>query len=158
VCFIQNNNYAEFIATHNIVTVSPGMITDINGREIGMHHGLHQFTIGQRRGINCPASEPYYVLKIDIPQNRLIVGSKNDLYKDKLRIKNINWFIPKPSSHVNVFAKIRYRHPAAEAIMIPDKNSAIIHFKNPQSAITPGQGAVCYINDEVVAAGWIDND
>jgi tRNA-specific 2-thiouridylase len=155
VCFIQNNNYAEFITSQDGIAGSPGMITDINGHQIGTHHGLHNFTIGQRRGINCPASEPYYVIKIDMPQNRLIVGYKKDLYKTTLTIKNINWFIPKPSNQINVCVKIRYRHQAAEATLIPENNSAIIHFKKPQSAITPGQGAVCYINDEVIAGGWI---
>jgi len=158
VCFIQNNNYAEFIASQDGITASPGMITDINGVKIGTHNGLHKFTIGQRRGINCPASEPYYVLKIDIPQNRLIVGFKKDLYKTKLTIKNINWFIPKPLSQLNVFVKIRYRHQPAEATLIPENNSAIIHFQKPQFAITPGQGAVCYVNDEVIAGGWIDHE
>ncbi len=157
VCFIQNNNYAKFIASQDGFADSPGMITDLDGRVIGNHQGLHKFTIGQRRGINCPASEPYYVLKIDMKQNRLIVGFKKDLYKTGLLIKNINWFIPKPESPLNIFVKIRYRHQAAEATLIPhNNNSAIIHFKNPQTAITPGQGAVCYINDEVIAGGWID--
>jgi tRNA-specific 2-thiouridylase len=156
VCFIRNNNYADFIASQDRFSSSPGVITDISGHKIGTHQGLHQFTIGQRRGINCPASEPYYVLKIDKLQNRLIVGYKKDLYKTTLTIKNINWFIPKPFHQLNVSVKIRYQHQAADAILIPDNDSAIIHFKNPQSAITPGQGAVCYINDEVIAGGWIE--
>jgi tRNA-specific 2-thiouridylase len=156
VCFIQNNNYAKFITSQDGFTDSSGLITDTNNRKIGTHNGLHKFTIGQRRGINCPASEPYYVLKIDMKQNRLIVGFKKDLYKHSLTIKNINWFIPQPESQLNVFVKIRYRHQAAEATLIPQNNSAIIHFKEPQTAIAPGQGAVCYVNDEVIAGGWID--
>ena len=158
VCFIQNNNYADFITSQDGISNFPGLITDINGHQIGTHQGLHQFTIGQRRGINCPASEPYYVIKIDKPQNRLIVGYKKDLYKTTLTIKNINWFIPRPLNQINVLVKIRYQHQAAEAILIPENDSAIIHFKNPQSAITPGQGAVCYINDEVIAGGMIDDE
>jgi len=157
VCFIQNNSYAIFIASQDGYSRLPGMITDINGCKIGTHNGLHQFTIGQRRGINCPASEPYYVLKIDMKQNRLIVGFKKDLYKSSLTIKNINWFIPIPESPLNIFVKIRYQHIAAEAVLIPiNKNSMIIRFKKPQFAITPGQGAVCYIKDVVIAGGWID--
>lgn len=157
VCFIQDNDYAKFITNQDGISASPGPIIDLNDHQLGTHHGLHKFTIGQRRGINCPASEPYYVLKIDIKQNRLIVGSKKDLYKPSLTIKNINWFIPKPESHLNVFVKIRYRHEAAEATLIPQKNnSVVIRFKKSQPAITPGQGAVCYVNDEVIAGGWIE--
>ncbi|MCD6586256.1 MAG: tRNA 2-thiouridine(34) synthase MnmA [Desulfobacteraceae bacterium] len=157
VCFIQDNDYATFITNQDKISTSHGPITDLTGHQLGIHNGLHKFTIGQRRGINCPAGEPYYVLRIDIKQNRLIVGSKKDLYKSSLTIKNINWFIPKPESHLNVFVKIRYRHEAAEATLVPQKNNSVmIHFKKPQMAITPGQGAVCYVNNEVIAGGWIE--
>jgi tRNA-specific 2-thiouridylase len=157
ICFIQDNDYAKFITDQAGNSSSPGLITDLDGHKIGTHNGLHKFTIGQRRGINCPADEPYYVLKIDIKQNRLIVGSKKDLYKPSLTIKNINWFIPKPDSPLDVFVKIRYRHEAAKATLIPRKNNSVmICFKKPQFAITPGQGAVCYVNNEVIAGGWID--
>ncbi|MBC2716857.1 MAG: tRNA 2-thiouridine(34) synthase MnmA [Desulfobacteraceae bacterium] len=156
VCFIHNNDYAYFLTSQDRFVASPGLITDSDGRRIGAHQGLHKFTIGQRRGINCPASEPYYVLKIDMEQNRLIVGFKKDLYKTGLKIKNINWFIPKPKSNLDIFVKIRYRHQATEAVLIPqNEDSAKIYFKKPQPAVTPGQGAVCYIGDEVIAGGWI---
>ncbi len=156
ICFIPNNDYAKFIIAGDGITTSPGLITDLKGRKIGTHQGLHQFTIGQRRGINCPANEPYYVLKIDQTENRLIVGFKKDLYKSVLTIKNINWFIPIPQSRIDVFVKIRYRHQAAEAVLHPNNDGSVtIFFKNPQAAITPGQGAVCYIGDEVIAGGWI---
>jgi len=157
VCFIQNNNYADFISSQGNDIGSKGLITDINGCEIGTHDGLHNFTIGQRRGINCPASKPYYVLKIDIKRNRLIVGEKKDLYKTELRMSKTNWFIQIPESPMTVFVKIRYRHHAAEATLFPQSNdSVMIRFKKPQLSVTPGQGAVCYMDDCIIAGGWID--
>jgi len=159
VCFIQNSSYTNFISDQSRYVGSPGMITDINGNELGTHKGLHHFTIGQRRGINCPASQPYYVIKIDIKQNRLIVGTKTDLYKTEFKMHHINWFIPKPETDLAVWVKIRYRHEAVEAILIPalpDSDAVTIRFKTPQPAVTPGQGAVCYVNDKIIAGGWID--
>ena len=157
VCFIQDNDYARFISNRAKIGGSPGPITDTSGNDIGTHNGLYHFTIGQRRGINCPASHPYYVIDINTCENRLIVGPKKDLDKDRLQIRHINWFIQKPETPLPVFVKIRYQHQAAEATLIPtDDNGAVIRFKSPQQAITPGQGAVCYVNDTVVAGGWID--
>ena len=159
VCFIQNNSYAKFLSAQNRHIGSPGIITDINGNELGSHKGLHHFTIGQRRGINCPASQPYYVIKIDIKQNRLIVGAKTDLYRSEFKMHHINWFVPKPKTDLAVWVKIRYRHEAVEAILIPplpDSDAVIIRFKTPQPAVTPGQGAVCYVNYKIIAGGWID--
>lgn len=161
VCFIQNSSYAKFLSVQNRYVGSPGIITDINGNEIGTHKGLHHFTIGQRRGINCPASRPYYVIRIDMKQNRLIVGAKTDLYKTEFKISHINWFIPKPETDLVVWVKIRYRHEAVEAILMlqpAHAESAIIRFNDPQPAVTPGQGAVCYIHDKIIAGGWIDID
>ena len=157
VCFIQDNDYARFISNRAKIGGSPGPITDTGGNDIGTHNGLYHFTIGQRRGINCPASHPYYVIDINTRENRLIVGPKKDLDKDRLQIRHINWFIQIPETPLAVFVKIRYQHQAAEATLIPtDDNGAVIRFKSPQQAITPGQGAVCYVNDTVVAGGWID--
>lgn len=156
VCFINNNGYAQFIASQKGFIKKSGQITDLRGNPIGTHDGLHKYTIGQRRGINCPAKEPYYVLKINPEQNRLVVGHKKDLFKEKCTIKNINWLIPRPKSQIKIWSKIRYRHQAVEATLIPKPdNSAIIHFKTPQAAITPGQAAVCYLEDDVIAAGMI---
>jgi tRNA-specific 2-thiouridylase len=156
VCFIPSNNYSEFLSAQGEMAFFSGRIEDLQGRIIGTHNGLHRFTIGQRRGINCPAGEPYYVLRIDSKKNRLIVGFKKDLFRPSLTVDNINWFIPVPDAAIDVFVKIRYRHQPAEATLIPQKNNtAVIYFKTPQPAITPGQGAVCYINDELIAGGFI---
>lgn len=160
VCFIRDNNYARFISSRQQAAGSPGDITTPDGTRIGTHPGLHHFTIGQRRGINCPAKHPYYVVGIDIRRNQLMVGEKKDLYKSSLTLRDINWFIPPPShpfdQALSVSVKIRYRHPAAAATLFPKKdNTAVITFETPQQAITPGQGAVCYIDDKIIAAGWI---
>jgi len=157
ICFIKNNNYVDFIALQEGFHSTPGSIIDNHGNILGSHKGLHKYTVGQRRGLNCPAKEPYYVLKIDNTTNQVIVGFKNNLYRSQCVINNVNWIPEKLNKELQVTVKIRYRHSAAKAFLYPAKNNkATIKFKKPQPAITPGQLAVCYIDDKIIAAGWID--
>lgn len=157
VCFIKGKTYGEFLALQKGFEQKPGPIKDVNGKIMGEHNGLHHFTIGQRRGINCPASKPYYVIRIDRQQNKLVVGSKKDSLSSECRIVRINWINYQPASPIKVYTRIRYRHRAVESILYPDiMDSATIRFETPQEAITPGQGAVFYKDDEVLGGGWIE--
>ena len=134
----------------------PGEIVDTQGRRVGTHEGLHRYTIGQRRGINCPASRPYYVIRIDTRRNRLVVGFKEERYTSHCRVRNINWIAEAPDGPLAVDTRIRYRHRAAASTVTPDeKGSATVRFDEPQSSVTPGQGAVFYRGEEVVGGGWI---
>jgi len=157
ICFIKGNRYGEFLSIQSGFEPEPGIIEDVNGNILGEHKGLHLFTIGQRRGINCPAAEPYYVVKIDKTKNRLIVGFKKDLLASECKIVNINWIFQEPDSPIEVRTRVRYRHIAAPSILIPvETGTAVVRFKTSQSALTPGQGAVFYRNNEVLGGGWID--
>ncbi|MDZ7830443.1 MAG: tRNA 2-thiouridine(34) synthase MnmA [Desulfobacterales bacterium] len=156
ICFIKNMHYSRFLAEQAGLNQTAGAITDLHGRRLGTHHGLHRYTIGQRRGINCPGPEPYYVVRLDVRNNRLIVGTKKDLYQSACKIHPINWLSEVPENSLPVMTKLRYRHEAAESKIFPaGKNSAEIRFTNAQPAVTPGQAAVCYYGDQVVAGGWI---
>ena len=158
ICFIKDNNYGHFLEQQQGFKPTPGLIKDLNGNLLGKHKGLHLYTIGQRKGINCPASEPYYVVNIDIKRNILIVSSKKDLLSKECKVIKINWINQEPTSPIKIYARIRYRHKAVEGILLPiGKQTAIVRFKNPQSAITPGQGAVFYKGDEVIGGGWIES-
>ena len=159
VCFIRNKNYGEFLSLQQGFKPKPGRIVDINGNMLGHHSGLHLFTIGQRRGINCPSSEPYYVVSMDPGQNRLTVGRKKDLLSFECRVKNINWINQQPNSPIKVHTRVRYRHKAAVSQLFPiNEKTAWVRFEKPQSAITPGQCAVFYQKDEVLGGGWIDTN
>ena len=159
VCFISNHRYTEFLADQLGVTPSPGEIVDREGLVLGRHTGLHGYTIGQRRGINCPAAEPYYVLRIDTHNNRLVVGPKRDALSSECRVEGINWIQPEPSESIRVHTRIRYRHTAVPSILTPQsQQQAVVSFDAPQSAITPGQGAVFYVGEEVIGGGWICGD
>ncbi|UCD90909.1 MAG: tRNA 2-thiouridine(34) synthase MnmA, partial [Desulfobacterales bacterium] len=91
ICFIKGRTYGEFLAAQPGFEKKPGPIEDVDGNILGQHKGLHLFTIGQRRGINCPAAEPYYVVGIDSKENRLSVGFKKDLLTRECKVKDINW-------------------------------------------------------------------
>lgn len=156
ICFIKDGHYGEFLKAQPGFNARPGIIEDVQGNVIGEHGGLHCFTIGQRKGINCPAAEPYYVIKIDMQNNKLIVGFKKDGYSRECLVKNINWIHPAPDAPIHVDTRIRYRHQAAPSELIPeDDQSALVKFETPQNAITPGQAAVFYNGDEVLGGGWI---
>ncbi len=156
ICFIHDGAYGEFLQTQPGFASRPGPIQTVDGEVIGRHEGLHLFTVGQRRGINCPAARPYYVVRIDTAANRLIVGFKEDLAKDRCNVAGINWIIEPPRNSLAAQVRLRYRHTAAPARVVPESDTtARVIFEQPQTAITPGQGAVFYRDDEVLGGGWI---
>ena len=156
VWFIHGHQYGDFLMQLPGFNATPGPIKDTGGSVIGQHPGLHLFTIGQRRGINCPAREPYYVIDIDVKNNCLTVGFKQDTLAGECRVEDINWIHTKPDATVDVKTRIRYRHEAAPSKLVPiGETEARVYFQSPQSAITPGQGAVFYRGDEVLGGGFI---
>jgi len=156
ICFINDINYKEFFRTQMDMDVRPGLIEDLNGRIIGAHMGLHMYTIGQRRGINCPSSKPYYVVKIDTPLNRLIVGRKDDLMCSEFKVRDINWIIQAPDNQIAVKTRVRYRSKAYDTTVIPiDNKTALVKFNTPQPSVAPGQAAAFYKDNEVLGGGWI---
>ena len=156
VCFIHDNRYSDFLLRQPGFNARPGPIKDPAGNIIGQHPGLPYFTIGQRRGINCPAREAYFVIDIDPETNCLTVGFKQDTLAEECKVDNINWICGAPDTPVDVKTKIRYRHEAAASLLVPiGENQAQVNFQSPQSAITPGQGAVFYNQEEVLGGGFI---
>ncbi|MGE5258554.1 MAG: tRNA 2-thiouridine(34) synthase MnmA [Hyphomicrobiales bacterium] len=157
VCFIKGeSNYSQFIAGLSNRLTEPGLIETTGGEVIGEHRGLHAFTIGQRRGINCPAAAPYYVVRLDTARNRLVVGPKKDLLAAECRVARINWVHLPPQEPVRVQARVRYRTRESPATLTPlSEDSAQVSFDSPQSAVTPGQAAVFYDGDEVLGGGFI---
>ncbi|MEA1967195.1 MAG: tRNA 2-thiouridine(34) synthase MnmA [Thermodesulfobacteriota bacterium] len=155
ICFINEKSFADFISIKNGITPLPGEIVTKDNQILGRHNGLHSFTIGQRRGIDCPGPAPYYVIKIDMKNNRLVVGFKEDLLQKEFYMKNLNWIEKPAATPARVVTKIRYSHKGAESVLVLDKNGGKIIFDTPQSAVTPGQGAVFYSGDKVLGAGII---
>lgn len=163
ICFVPDGNYSAFIdrylAHENRLDEmpKPGDIVNTKGEKIGEHQGIHRYTIGQRKGLGIAHERPLYVLRIERLKNRIIAGEKEELESMEFIAKNVNWVtFDEPQEPVRASVKVRYRHEPAPATIyaLPDSKARIV-FDEPQAAITPGQAAVFYNDEEVVGGGWI---
>ncbi len=163
ICFVPDGNYAGFIDRYleaeDDADRLPGQgeIIDTHGRVVGQHEGIHRYTIGQRRGIGIANEQPLYVLSIDAPNNRVVVGGQAELLSQEFTAAGVNWIgVDNPAHPVRAHVRVRYRHAEAVATITPVPNGrARIVFDERQRAITPGQATVFYREDEVVGGGWI---
>ena len=155
LCFLNGEKYQEFLARRGVAG-GRGEIVDSQGRLLGEHQGLQNYTVGQRRGMGIAHSEPLYVIKLDYQNNRLLVGEREETYGSRLQVYKINWLIEPPSQPLKIECQIRYRHQPAPAILTPlTDDQVIIEFESPQYAITPGQGAAFYSGDRFLGGGII---
>ncbi|MGE3844176.1 MAG: tRNA 2-thiouridine(34) synthase MnmA [Vicinamibacterales bacterium] len=159
ICFVQTGRYAEFVeARAGVATPPAGEITDTAGRTLGRHHGIHRYTVGQRKGLGISATIPLYVLEIDAGRNRVVVGDRAELGARSLVAREVNWIggTP-PTGPIVVNAQIRHRHQAAPATVEPrGGDGARVSFEEPQMAVTPGQAVVFYDGDVMLGGGWIE--
>jgi len=157
VCFIQGR-YQDFLLRTGCIQQKYGPIITTSGNTIGHHKGLHEYTIGQRRGINCPGPYPYYVVRLDQHTNTLVVGKKEDLLTDHCSVHSINWINDPPDTSIAIDVRIRYKTQAVKAKLVPiHENQANLYFDSNQSAVTPGQIAVFYHEDIVLGGGLIQD-
>ena len=133
-----------------------GPITDADGNVIGRHTGVWGYTIGQRRGLGVGGGEPLYVTSIDAATNTVVAGPDSHLYRRTLVAREVNWSgISEPAGPLRLAVKIRYRNPAAPAVVTPLPGGARVTFDEPQRAIARGQWAVFYDGDILVGGGVI---
>ncbi len=155
ICFIATD-YGTFLSRYFAAT--PGEIVNSHGKVLGRHRGTAFYTVGQRHGLELTAAEPLYVIRIEPDKNRLIVGSKGELYSSRLTATAVNWVSEKAATEpLTVAIKIRYRSPAATAILYPGQDTAEVRFEQPQPAVTPGQAVVFYQDNEVLGGGTIES-
>ncbi len=155
VCFIPDNDYRSFITGR--IPLKGGEIVDITDKVLGRHGGLARYTVGQRHGLGLTSSKQLYVLKLDAANNRLVVGTKDQLLHSMLVATELSWVRGKaPEEFMTITAKIRYKAPEVAAELHPSDSVAEVRFVKPQSAITPGQSVVFYQGDVVLGGGIID--
>jgi tRNA-specific 2-thiouridylase len=162
ICFIPGGDYKKFISAYlseqgEEIPDTAGELVSSSGDVIGHHTGVHNFTIGQRKGLGVASPDPLYVIQIDNASHRVTVGSDAEATTRTLRARDLNWIsIPNLDGELRVRAKIRHRHEPAWATIRPISPSEVeATFDDPQRAVTPGQAAVFYHEDEVVGGGWI---
>lgn len=160
VCFLSGGDYRAFIKERLPDGAGCGDIVDTSGKVIGEHEGYFNYTIGQRRKIGLPSSEPYYVVSIIPDKNRVVVGRKKHLYKREVKTPAFNWISERPEyiieEPISLLGKIRYNQPLAmgNATFFRD-NSAIMEFDEPQSSPASGQGLAIYDGDILLGGGFI---
>src|SRR5579885_3891136 len=155
ICFVPNGDYAGFIEAYFREQgisreETKGELVTSDGRVVGEHGGGHHFTVGQRRGLRFAAGEPLYVIATEPTARRVIIGRRDELLRRKMRVKDANWIsIPAPTAPARAEVKIRNKHAAAAATIVPtaDAGRVEVEFDEPQRAVTPGQGAVFYWGD-----------
>lgn len=168
ICFVEDNNYRRFLREEADLNLSDleGSIVDREGNAMGRHGGIHDFTIGQRKGLGIAHERPLYVIDLLPETNTVVVGEVDELLCEGLMASRINWVgIERPSEPIPVRVQIRYRHrPVPATLHIVEGHGGTskirVDFANPQSAVAPGQAVVCYdeaTGQRVLAGGWIES-
>ncbi len=160
ICFVPNGDYASVIQKFRPDSFQKGNIKNLDGEVIGVHDGIINFTIGQRKGIKVSDKEALYVLKINSDKNEIIVGSKEKLGKKIISLKEINLLTNKEDLDRNLFVKVRSTGSLLEAkVDLIDNNNAKVNLIIPEDGISPGQACVFYRKDQfghkVLGGGWI---
>jgi len=154
ICFLPGDNYREFIRAN--CSVKPGLIVNKEGAVLGRHKGVALYTIGQREGLGIAAGQPLYITDIDARSDKITVGAKNEAYTKAFAVKDISFINRPPKKKIEAKVRIRYNHREAPAGIDIRQGKAIVYFKEPQFAVTPGQSAVFYQKDIVLGGGIIE--
>ena len=166
ICFVPGGDYKRFLDAYlaeqgGALPDTAGELVTTSGEVIGEHNGIHNFTVGQRKGLGVATGSPLYVIQINGRDKQVVVGGAENLYSRTLRTRRVNLIaVDELREAMRVGVKIRHRHaPAAamiERISCDDGDDEIlVTFDEPQRAITPGQAAVFYDGEVVVGGGWI---
>ena len=162
LCLVEHyGSMKRFIDEH--IETKEGEIIHVNGEVLGTHHGIHHFTVGQRKGLGIAWAEPLYVKSLDREKNVVFVADKSDLFKKEAIINKVHWVsIEEPKQEIEIEAQIRYRSHPVKGTLIPLKNSDNptksfrLIFEESQSSVTPGQAAVFYKGEILLGGGLIN--
>ena len=161
ICFVPNGDYASVIEKFRPNSFIKGNIKNIEGKVIGVHEGIINYTIGQRKGIKIANEKPLYVIKIIADKNEIIVGEKHYLNRSQINLKNLNIITSdKNDFNKELFVKVRSTGKLIKANIDFDKNNASIKLFEEEQGISPGQACVFYIKNnygyKVLGGGWVD--
>src|SRR6185312_4857926 len=154
ICFVPGGDYKNFIDAYlaeqnEALPDTTGELVTSTGEVVGTHHGIHNFTVGQRKGLGVATGSPLYVLQIRGDRREVVVGSGEELYSKTMRVHKLNWIaMERLTEPMRVATKIRHRHEPAPGTVQPDGEDYVsVIFDQLQRAITPGQAAVFYHGD-----------
>jgi tRNA-specific 2-thiouridylase len=162
ICFVPGGDYKNFIDAYlseqgESLPDTAGELVTTNGEVIGRHAGIHNFTVGQRKGLGVATGSPLYVIQLKGSDGQVVVGSESELYSQTLRATRVNLIaVDQICEPMRVVVKIRHKHAGAAATLERSgRDEVLVTFDEPQRAITPGQASVFYDGDAVVGGGWI---
>jgi tRNA-specific 2-thiouridylase len=157
ICFVPDQDHAGLVRRLRAGHDSSGEVVTTDGKVVGRHDGLEQFTIGQRKGLGIAFGEPRYVVRLEPESRRVVVGTLDELARTELTASGANWLVDEPCSPIACQVKIRYRSRAQEATVEPlGEGRFRVRFTSPCHGVAPGQAAVCYDGDRLLGGGWIE--
>ena len=162
ICFVPGGDYKTFLDAYlseqgESLPETAGELVTTGGEVIGEHSGIHNFTVGQRKGLGVATGSPLYVIQIKGDAHQVVVGNQEELYSRTLRARRVNLIsVAELQEPMRVTVKIRHKHTGASATLEQfGGDEVLVTFDEPQRAVTPGQAAVFYDGDVVVGGGWI---
>ncbi len=166
ICFVPSGRYADVVSKLRPDAVKPGEIVDLDGRPIGEHQGIINFTIGQRRGLGIASGDPLYVVRIDASRQQVVVGPRSALLTTRLHLRDVNWigdgqFGDWAPESLEIAVKVRSSQPPRPAHLHydNDKQTTIVDLVGGEHGIAPGQACVFYDDDtdeaRLLGGGWI---
>lgn len=159
LCFLKDGDYRGFLRRYGDGGAQPGAIVESDGRVLGQHTGLPDYTIGQRKGLPISSGEPLYVLGKDAANNVLVVGSRAALGRERLMARQVNWIGGAPPGPVAAEVKIRYKAAPARATVVPGPHDrAEVLLEEPAYGVTPGQAIVFYDGHVCLGGGLIADE
>jgi tRNA-specific 2-thiouridylase len=157
ICFVPDGRYADVIRRLRPEAGEPGDVVDLDGRVLGRHQGIVDFTVGQRRGLGLGGAEPLYVVRLEPAARRVVVGPRAALLRDRIRLVDTSWLDDlAPGAAVDAEVRIRSTRPAVPARIVADGDGgAEVRLGLPEEAVAPGQACVAYRGSRVLGGGWI---
>lgn len=158
ICFVPNGNYASVVERLRPGALDAGDIVHLDGRILGKHQGIINYTIGQRKGLGISSEEPLYVVRIDPINKQVVVGAKEDLAKHQIYVREVNWLenMNRFNTPQSLTVKIRSTHTGIPATVTRlTDTQALVEFVEPEYGVSAGQACVFYDGSRVLGGGWI---
>jgi tRNA-specific 2-thiouridylase len=158
ICFVPTGHYSSLVQKLRPEAIQPGEIVHLDGRVLGQHDGIIQYTVGQRKGLGIGGGEVLYVIRLEPETRRVIVGPEAALACPQVRVRGLNWLgdAPLSADGTAVLARVRSTRPPVPAQVFTDgAGRARVVFEAPQQGVSPGQACVFYQGERVLGGGWI---
>ncbi len=156
ICFVPNGSYASVVEKLRPGSLEEGDIIHIDGRKLGRHKGIINYTIGQRKGLGIGGGDPLYVIRLNAKEHQVIVGPYEALACESIWVKEVNWLGEKTKSPIDCEVKVRSTRPPIPAkVYLKDNNEAHILFSKAEYGVAAGQACVFYQESRVLGGGWI---